>query len=46
MDAYSYARLLYTYLHNESLEADTVEAIALGVVELEVVVEDQRALHV
>ena len=35
-----------SYLHNKSLETDAVEAVAFGVVELEVVVEDERALHV
>lgn len=34
------------YLHDESLETDGVEGVALAVEELEVVVEDEAGLHV
>lgn len=36
----------YHRLHDESFERDGVEGVLVGVVELQVVVEDQAALHV
>lgn len=35
----------FTYLHDETLETDGVEGVALAVEELEVVVEDEAGLH-